>query len=215
MTKFLEWWGKYSWALGWIFTAFVVALLLWGHLGAKLEVPLTQPFHGDPMVGICKDAPAFAHENLDRVVDRVAEVGHVPIDVQVVECGQYLFTDDDGRTVPRLDGWILISLRDKDFSEEHAGETVRWGKDYGDGPETYAATILLPPKILGPDDPMSELGLPRDAEYLVLLHEYIHAWGYDHTVTRLFGPFIMEKTGHAMTRSIYKGGDNIKGVGAE
>lgn len=222
MSKFLEFWGKYGTWFGWAFTALVVGLLIWGHLFARLVVPLTQPWEEDvtPSVGVCEDAPDFAEEELDRVVDALAERGHIPdhVEPERIPCTETKTVDDDGveRIIPYKEGWILITLRDQAFDEDHMGETHRWWKKDAEGVQrTYAATILLPSVILGPDDPTSELELPQDAEFLVLLHEYVHAWGYDHVYTRLVGPFFMEKTGHTMTRSIYKGGFNLEGVGTE
>lgn len=224
MSKFQEFWrahgAKVGGSVGGLFTLCIVGLLVWAHLFATLETPLTSPWEDPPKVAVCEGAPGFVGAELDRVVTTLEERGLSPAEVleDPIPCNTTKVVEENGseRPIPYQEGMILIALRDQFFSEEHAGETIRWWEEGPNGERrTLAATILLPSMILGSDDPMSDKRLPSDAEYLVLLHEYVHAWGYDHVVTRVFGPFRMEKSGHLMTRSIFDAGPDLTSIGTE
>ena len=216
MSKFYEFWSKYGKWFGFAFTALVVGLLIYLHVFATPVVPqLRQPSANTPDMWVCQEDPLeWVDEELFGKVKKFwDDHGHSIGGFKRVPCSSIKRCGlEDRRTVLCDPDNIVVSLRDQWFEEDHAGETlISFDKESG---KTLWAAILLPSKILGPDNlpavgdgGAAELSfLPSDAEALVVAHEVGHWFGYDHVVTRIAGPFISQPTGHLMHRSILKSG---------
>jgi len=177
---------------GGAFTAVVVGLLLFLHLGGKVEVPrFAEPLSGAKRIYLCKGAPAWVALELadaqafwkkhGAVYGTVEKNADCPATCQI-----------DGRAVACHEGAITIDLRDQAFDQEaHAGETL-WVKQ---GERLRWVTLLLPDKIEPPEGGAS---LPKDINALVLTHEMGHAEGLDHSLTRISKGAISHKTGEVM-----------------
>lgn len=207
--------------IGLAFTAVVVGLLVYLHVFGQPVVPKPRTqASAVPDLLVCEgEIPWVTDEVVDKVRTFWKEHGHPIGPMKRVPCGSLgTCMVSEERILPCSRGNIVVALRDQQFDEEHAGETVY--VVHRDTGMTDWATILLPNKILPPAAPpgadLDEAPLlPLDVEALVLAHEIGHWFGYEHVTTDLPGPFFAEPTGHLMTRGLQKLGWGDAGLGKE
>jgi hypothetical protein len=145
-------------------------------------------------VVVCSGSPKWVDASLKTAMDFWAKHGSSFSDpVLHLDCTSWC-TD---RKLPCAEGMILISLRDGQFSEEHAGETAQGLS--ADGKTLRWASILVPEKIYGEPEGKQ---LPPNVYDLVMTHELGHAEGYEHSKTKVVGGLFAEKTGEVMNAKL-------------
>lgn len=144
---------KYVPYVGISFTIFVAGSLVYLHLFATVVTP--HPRHEtaiSPNMMVCEEDPLdwITPSVFDKVDKYVTSLGYGLGDLQKVPCSSLRQCQYDAkRSVPCEKGQIVVSLRDKWFSEDHAGETlVHFDTETG---EVNWAAILLPQKIFAPE----------------------------------------------------------------
>ena len=196
---------KFAPIFGVVLSVVVIGLLIYLHVFATPTVPKPRSqSNSTPNVIVCDgDVPWVTDDTVNVARTFWNAHGYTMGPTVRQSCATLRQCTTDGRMVPCSPGNIVVSLRDKWFSEDHAGETLAVSdKTSGD---TQWATILLPSKIIAPDN-INAPPLPLDVENLVFAHEVGHWFGFDHVETRIAGPFIAEPTGHLMTKSVFKQG---------
>ena len=204
---------KIGLAVGGLFIVLVVGLLVFLHTSGKVEVEHRARWTSPPDILICEGAPAWVKAEAQGVVAELETRGLVFGAVAEGTCPlpcSYKPEKGPVRQLACREGVIVIDLRDRWFSEEHAGETL-WSSVGG---FIEHATVLLPEKITD-DTPAGEaLGepLPRDSKRLVLAHELVHALGYEHSVTQIAGGAVTHKTGELMNPELRRAGWGMLGL---
>lgn len=193
--------------VGGLFTALVVGLLALLHAS-----PVTVPLLHSPLapkhdIYVCRTAPSKYAPTIPRAEDfwRAHDVlyGHTFLaDPCMAICA---VATDPRRLVACHPGAITVDLRDRAFSDEHAGETVFGVRS--DGSLAWA-TILLPAEIPSYDVNAGVMppALPSDVYALALAHELGHAEGYGHSTTKVVKGVHAEKTGELMNAHVFQWG---------
>lgn len=197
--------------LGGVLSVVVAGLFIFFGTAGKPEVPLVKDFtaplppgHG---IVVCRDAPAWVDKELSRAtafwtahgVSYGPTLYNAPCDVTC---------NVKGRPVTCNLGMITLDLRDRAFSDDHAGETIIVGDAQG---HVLWATSLFPVKVL-PGEAMDAPNLPKDVYALVLTHELGHAEAYGHSITRVSKGVVAEKTGEVMNAHAEKLGWGAAGL---
>lgn len=220
--KIIEIWVKYGKYIGYVFTAFVVALLIYGHVFAKATIPQGMGWAEQPGLHICDTAPAWAQEgspDLDQALDWWAERGWTFSEVRSGPCPDMCTEEIDGQDIDAacMDGWVTLDLRGQWWEPGHVGVCVRSGTEEG-GLEWSA--IRVPSVIEFGDattveDLMDLPMTPADAKAKVLAHEMGHCLpGLQHALgpPLLPGVRLNSPTGNVMNPSVVKGGWDDEGV---
>lgn len=197
---------KIGLAVGLTFTVFIVGLLVWLNFGLTAEVPqkAVLPTEPRPLI-ICAGAPEQARRFAGQARSFLSShkcLFDIPTNGF---CDNFCRISED-RAVPCRAGAVLIALRDGQYDEDHADETIS-EVDEKTG-QILWATVLLPEKIFAPDGAV----LPSDAYALAVTHGLAHSCGFGHSRTHIIGSFYSEKTGELMNPSMLKAGWGVEGL---
>ncbi len=203
--------GKGGLAGGATFITLVVGLLLYLHLGGKVEVPRTvEPLAGTKKVYVCEGAPDWVYAELPDAMEfwRSHGVSYGAV-IEDAQCPPACSIGE--RLVPCREGGITIDLRDQPYVDDHADETLRKSVDG----KLKWATILLPRGIL-PSEEADAPTLSKDVDALVLAHALGHAEGFEHSVTRITrgknAGAVAHKTGELMHPKLHHLGWGTAGL---
>lgn len=186
-------------AIGLIFTAIVVGLLVYFH-ASKPQVPdipgpdlVDQKTDKLPPYWVCTEAPdghlpapgwldaATVTDVLNWWAERCYEVEGLGFGPCEDLCSYQQDESAEPRVVACKEGHVSVSGIDRWFGSGHAGETLHKPQD-GELPH-----ILVPVAIDGadPTETVDLPPLPDDVGKLVFAHEVGHSFKKDHTITEL------------------------------
>jgi hypothetical protein len=203
--------SKIGLSAGGAFTALVVGLLV-TLFARKADAEQVAAWTVPPTVTVCEGGPAGALLDLPDVAARLKQNG---LQIGSVDRGPCIpcayVVDGTVRSATCVDGGIAIDLRSTQFSDEHAGETLR---EYTASGIMLRASILLPSTITDDRPATEDLGrpVPRDLRKLVLAHELVHALGYQHTSTKVVKGVVGQKSGELMNPNTMQTGWGFAGL---
>lgn len=197
-----------------IVTAIVVGLLVYLHLFGSPYVPQPQRWSHSKNLYVCDTAPEYAHD--ERRVEALELVKSVVTYDEIVdtkcdsEHGFEKCTFEDDRELWCKRGHVVLDLDDGKVDHFHLDETLSlWDLETN---HLNAVVILVPSKMDPPVHIDPDAEYPPNIEMLVLAHSFVHADGYDHVRTDLFGPFSSIPTGALMNPKAVYMGDSLIGL---